>query len=541
MIRVSGLKVFGGEGEDAPLQAALKRLRLRPDQVLSWQVSKKSVDARDKSRVHFVYSLDLSLNSDEEAILKRYGNKGVIAVWQRQSMVINRAKANPEVIIAGLGPCGLFAALYLARAGLSPLVLERGLPVKERARSLNAMMREGILDPESNLQFGEGGAGTFSDGKLTSGIKDPLCREVLEIFVQHGAPEDILTLHRPHIGTDKLPKVVSSIRREIESLGGGVQFGTKFAGLVFDGGRLIGVKAMQGGLSEEIPCDALILAIGHSARDTQTLLYGQGLALYPKPFSLGLRIEHSQALMNQAQYGSQAENGYLPPAEYHLACKLKNGRGAYTFCMCPGGRVMPAASENGGICVNGMSNYRRDGENANAALLVEVKPEDYLIDGHPLSGYAYQRKWEELAYGLGGGGYHAPFQLVGDFLKGQPSSAIGAIRPSYRPGVTSADLSLALPGFVTEGIREAILQFDRRLKGFALDDAVLTGVEARSSSPVQTQRDQNFLSNLRGVYPAGEGAGRAGGIMSSAVDGMRCAMALIKNAEKSQSLSTLKI
>jgi uncharacterized FAD-dependent dehydrogenase len=349
---------------------------------------------------------------------------------------------------------------------------------------------------------------------------------VLAILVEHGAPEEILYLQRPHIGTDKLPKVVSSIRREIENLGGIVLFGARMTGLHFDAGSLTGIDYVQGNEKMELDCQAVILAIGHSARDTQKMLFDQGLKLTPKPFSIGLRIEHSQSLINQAQYGSLAGKDLLPSAEYHLAHRLKSGRGAYTFCMCPGGRVLPAASEPGGVCVNGMSNYRRDGRNANAALLVEVRPEDYLKDNDPLSGFDFQRKYEQLAFRMGGGGYYAPYQLAGDFMKGSESTGFGTVLPSYRPGVRSANLSMALPEFAAEGIKEAILAFDRQLKGFASPDAVLTGVETRSSCPVQTERDECFQSNLPGVFPAGEGAGRAGGIMSAAVDGMRTAIAL---------------
>lgn len=526
MIRVGGVRLPPGHPEDAPFLQALKLAGLTPRQVASWRVSRRSVDARDKARVRLVYALDLELRGNEEAFLSRVNRPGISRAETPERLKVWATDRPERPVVAGLGPCGLFLALYLARAGRAPLVLERGLPVERRARSVNRLMTAGELDLESNLLFGEGGAGTFSDGKLTTGIKDALCREVLETLAEHGAPESVLYLQRPHVGTDILPKVVSSIRKEIERLGGQVLFGTRMLRPVFDGGRLAGVHAVREGQRLEIPCGALALAIGHSARDTHRDMASLGLAVTAKPFSIGLRIEHPQTLVDRAQYGGFAGTEGLPPAEYHLAVRLRDGRGAYTFCMCPGGRVVPAAGEPGGVCVNGMSNSRRDGENANAALLVEVRPEDYGGDDHPLAGFDFQRRHEEIAYELGGGGFRAPFQLAGDFLKGQKTSSLGGVKATYRPGVTPADLSRALPAFAAEGVREAILQFDRRLKGFALPDAVLTGVETRSSCPVQVVRSARFETSLPGVYAAGEGAGRAGGILSAAVDGLRCAMAM---------------
>lgn len=530
MLRISGLTLLPGQEAELALTKALQRLKIQQKDVRSWRVSRKSLDARDKGRIHYVISLDLKLAYGEEALAQKHQNQGVTLLKQAKP-AINHQHSQPfDAVVVGLGPCGLFAALRLAQAGVKPIVLERGQPIYQRARDVSALMQKGILSPESNLQFGEGGAGAFSDGKLTTGIKDPLCKTVLDTLHQFGAQEEILFLQRPHIGTDRLPGVVSRIRQQIEQLGGQVHFGAKFEKALYQKGQLSGVEYEVDGQTRTLPCQALVLAIGHSARDTQRQLVQAGLNVQPKPFSLGLRIEHPQDLINQAQYGPQvAKSGLLPPAEYHLATRLADGRGCYTFCMCPGGRVVPAASEEGGVCVNGMSNSKRDLQNANAALLVEVRPADYMQGEDPLSGFAWQRHFERLAFDLAGGGYRAPAQLVGDFLHQQPSSSMGEVKPSYRPGVVPTDLSKALPDFVAAGIRQAIPLFDRKLRGFAMKDAVLTGVEARSSCPVQVQRDADFRSSLQGVYPAGEGAGRAGGIMSAAVEGLRCAEKVLEH------------
>ena len=528
MLRISSLSV-PLYYDEAFLRAALaKRLGVPAEEILSMTLQKRSVDARDKGDVHFVLTVDAEIQNERAALEKK--RPYVAQVKEVQPPPVKRSAFRLPPVVVGAGPAGLFAALTLARAGACPILMERGKPVEERTRDVERLFREGTLDPQSNVQFGEGGAGAFSDGKLTTGTKSPYQKTVLDTFLLHGAPEEIRYLQRPHVGTDKLKGVVASMRREILSLGGRVWFETTLTGLETRGPRLTGAHYQRNGAEGFLECGCLILAIGHSARDTFQRLFSQGLHMIPKPFAIGARIEHPQALINAAQYGAFQRHEALGAADYKLSARTEDGRGAYTFCMCPGGYVVAAASQPGGVVTNGMSLNARNGENANAALLVGVGPGDFGSD-HPLSGLAFQRGLEQAAFRAGGGGFRAPCQRVEDFLLGRESKDAGSlVRPSYHPGVTPADLRACLPDYVIRDMRLGLTLMDRQLRGFAHPDAVLTGVETRSSSPVRIPRDEWGQGNIRGLYPAGEGAGYAGGIVSAGTDGVSAAMKAIEES-----------
>ncbi len=471
-----------------------------------WRIVKRSVDAR-KEPVRFVYNVEAAFDGAPLPEIER--------------LSVPRKTAATRPVIIGFGPCGMFAALMLAKSGLRPIVLERGKPVEERQRDIDAFWQGGPLLPNSNVQFGEGGAGTFSDGKLTTLIGSPLCAEVLETFIECGAPEDIRWQARPHIGTDVLRQVVRSLRKKIIDLGGEIRFESRVTDLVIESGKLQAVIA-----EETLPTRHAVLAIGHSARDTVEMLYHKGIVMVPKAFSVGARIEHPQELINAAQYGKAA--AALGAADYKLSYHTTEGRGVYTFCMCPGGVVVAAASEEGGVVTNGMSYHARDGRNANAALLVGIEPADYG-DGHPLSGIRFQRQLEQAAFVAGGSNYRAPCQRLEDFMQKRSSTAVGSVIPTYRPGVTPGKLDGVLPSFICQAMREALPVFGRRIKGYDHPDALLTGVESRTSSPVRLTRGEDFTAmGVAGLYPAGEGAGYAGGIMSAAVDGIKVALKIIE-------------
>ncbi|MBR5683609.1 MAG: hypothetical protein IKW96_10130 [Ruminococcus sp.] len=505
-----------------------KKLRISRDKIISVKLAKKSVDARKKSDVHFTISLDIEAKN-EEKLLRTLKNASKYEPVEYAVPTVRRCGKRP--VIVGFGPAGMFAALVLAMAGARPIVLERGGDVDRRCRAVEEFRNGGKLDPECNVQFGEGGAGTFSDGKLTTGIRDSRIGWILERLVEFGAPGEILYLAKPHIGTDKLRGAVKALRERVTALGGEVRFDSKFCGFEAENGRLVSVSFTHGGETCKLPTDSLILAAGHSARDTFEMLYNEKISLSQKSFSVGVRAEHLRTDIDRAMYGDFAGHPALKAADYKLSVHLPNGRTLYTFCMCPGGHVVAASSEEGRLAVNGMSFFARDAENSNSALLVNVGPEDYGSD-HPLAGMYFQRELEEKAFIAGGSDYRAPAAVLGDFMNGRVSVSFGRVRPSYRPAVKFAAPEEYLPDYVCRSLKDGIKEMGRKIKGFDDSDTLLTGIESRSSSPVRIDRGDDLQSvSLEGLYPCGEGAGYAGGIVSAAVDGMKCAEAVCRRME----------
>jgi len=533
MLRLTELKLPLDHPPDALRDAVMDRLGIPPTDLISLSVARRGHDARRRSAISLVYAADVSVRDQADVLRRHQGDPRIRPAPDTGYKVPIRVQASPaRPVVIGTGPCGLLAALTLAEMGFRPIILERGKLVRERTRDTWGLWRRGVLVPESNVQFGEGGAGTFSDGKLYSGIKDPrhLGRKVLTEFVRAGSPEEILFASKPHIGTFRLVTVVEGIRQKIEALGGEYRFGCRVEDIAVDiaadGTRQLRGLILANG--EQVDAPHVVLAIGHSARDTFAMLHRRGVHIEPKPFSIGARIEHPQALIDRARFGGFAGHPNLGPADYKLVHHASNGRTVYSFCMCPGGRVVAATSETGGVVTNGMSQYSRAEFNANAGLVVGITPADYPADRltDPLAGIAFQRHWERRAFQAGGRTYAAPAQLVGDLLASKASRDLGDVEPSYKPGVRVGHLADCLPGFAVEAMREALRAFDRDIPGFARRDAVLTGVETRTSSPVRITRDaQGHSVNTRGLFPAGEGAGYAGGILSAAVDGIRVAEA----------------
>jgi uncharacterized FAD-dependent dehydrogenase len=533
MLRLTEIKLPIDHAGDAIEAAILERLAIPAEAVLRFEIFKRGIDARKPAAILFTYTLDVELK-DEAAVLQRFRNDEHVKIapdMSYQFVAQAPASLSSRPVVIGMGPAGLFAGLILAQSGFRPLILERGKIVRERTRDTFGFWRRSELHPESNVQFGEGGAGTFSDGKLYSQIKDPkhYGRKVLTEFVKAGAPAEILYASRPHIGTFRLVSMVEKMRATILSLGGEIRFETRVDDIEIVDNQVRGVILANG---EHIDTNHLIMAIGHSARDTFKMIRDRGVYVEAKPFSIGFRIEHPQSLIDRSRYGRNAGNPLLGAADYRVVHHASNGRSVYSFCMCPGGTVVAAASEPGRVVTNGMSQYSHDERNANAGIVVGITPEDFpVVDGDPdspLAGVELQRHWEARAYELGGSNYRAPGQLVGEFLAGKASTDFGAVLPSYTPGVHLTDLSTALPEYAIEAIREALPAFAKQIPGFDLPDAVLTGVETRTSSPIRIKRNDDDLQsiNTRGLYPTGEGAGYAGGILSAAVDGIKVAEAV---------------
>lgn len=525
MLRIDQIRLLPGDSETLLPVKCARILRLPAEDIVSCAVLRRAIDAREGLTLVYTAAVEVKR---EDAVLRRCRDKRV-SRYAPETYALPVAVPAPEIppIVVGAGPAGLFAALVLARCGARPIVLERGRPVEQRQADVERFWSGGALDTESNVQFGEGGAGAFSDGKLNTGTRDVRHRFIMETLVRCGAPESILTDAKPHVGTDMLHIALRSLRRELTAAGADIRFGARLEHIHTENGAVCGVTVRQDGAVYQLPARQVVLALGHSARDTFEMLYHTGLAMEQKPFAMGVRIEHWQADVDAAQYRALAGHPALPPSTYKLSCHLPNGRSAFSFCVCPGGQVVAAASETGRTVTNGMSEYARNGENINGALLVNVTAEDFSSP-HPLAGIALQRQVEEAAFALGGGDYRAPCQRVEDFLRGVPSTGAGRVTPSYRPGVVYTDMARCLPPFITETLRLALPVLGGKLKGYDHPDALLTGVETRSSSPVRLVRDDNYEANIRGIYPCGEGAGYAGGILSAAADGMRCAEKLLE-------------
>ncbi len=530
MLRIKNIKLSICYSENEIKKKIYKILKIEESELKSLKINKRSLDCRNKNNINYVCSVDVELvNKNENAVLNKLRNNNVSKVIENKFNFYCNKKPKTKPVIVGFGPGGVFAALTLCKAGIEPVIIERGKKIEERQKDIENFWNSKIFLENSNVQFGEGGAGTFSDGKLNTGVKSKYIPFILETFVKHGADKDILINAKPHIGTDVLRTVIKSIREELIRLGAEIRFESCVDSISFSGNKVKSIRVLHKKEFYEESADNLILSIGHSARDTFEMLYANGVAMQAKAFSLGVRIEHIQEKINKAMYGKEYRN--LPAAEYKLSTHLPNGRGVYTFCMCPGGFVVASSSEKNHLVINGMSNFKRDNVNSNSALLVNITPDDYLRDC-VLDGVKYQREWENKAFQLGGRSYFAPVQKVSDFLRNKISTFFGEVLPSYKPGVEISNINECLPSFVAESIKEALPIFERKIRGFSNGDALITAIESRSSSPVRILRKENGMSeNIYGLYPCAEGAGYAGGIMSSAVDGINTAKKLIKNLE----------